>query len=247
MTKKLHFIADVHLLPGPCSRNSTFNEYVQNLSAEEVSRLLVLGDLFETWYSESPLLYETYRETLEALEKTARRGIEVDFTPGNRDFLFGDGTEKERFSYIRFHKGPILLREAKRTILATHGDELCVGDTGYRLWRRFSRQSIVKGIFRRFPERLKRRSVKRLSEASERAVDLKPPKAFEIPDSVYENLIRNGCDTVIHGHIHREEIRNYPESGGVVRTISDWISKPNALVYDPEEDFFTVKSLYYSR
>jgi len=247
MTKKIHFIADVHLLPGPCSRNSTFNEYIRNLPAEEVSRLLILGDLFETWYSDSPLLHETYRETLEALEGAANRGIEVDFTPGNRDFLFGEGTEKERFSFIRFHEGPILLRQDEQTILATHGDELCVGDTGYRLWRWFSRRPIVKGTFRRCPEWLKRRLAERLSEAGARAVDLKPPKAFEIPDSVYENLIRNGCDTVIHGHIHREEIRNYPESGGVVRTISDWISKPNALVYNSEDDFFTVQSLYYNR
>ncbi len=244
--RKIHFIADVHLLPGASSRNSTFNKYLRGLSSEEVSRLLILGDLFEAWYPD-PLLYESYREPLEALEGAASRSIEIDFTPGNRDFLFGEGTEIELFPFIRFHKGAIVLREGNRTIHATHGDELCVGDTGYRFWRWFSRLSVVKWGFRRLPKRIMRRTVKSLSDASVRAIESKPPKAFEIPDRVYEKIFSNGCDTVIHGHVHKEEIRDYPDPGGYVRTISDWDSKPNALVYSPDDDSFTVKSFYFDR
>jgi len=240
MAAESHFLADVHLPLSPGPRTNRFLRYLRSCDPREVDQVFLLGDLFHYWIPSSTLVREAYAEVLAEIRRAGRRGVRFHFCPGNRDFLFGSGSDPELRKFIVFHPEGTVVELGPRRAYVSHGDDLCVADWGYRAWKRFARSAPALFLFHRLPERWREWMVNRLSRASR---EMAGGKTVAVPERVYDEIFRRGVDVVIHGHLHPSGSVCVKGRTGETRVLPSWDAEPCVLVYDSEGDRFDLRSL----
>ncbi len=203
----LIFAADIHLRPEAEAETSLFERWASRMLAEG-SRLYILGDLFDYWYS--------------GLERRFTRLLEVLATErvlilrGNRDFLLGN---RHLAGLHVAEREEVVIEAGSRRILACHGHTLTVADSGFRLLHRYGWPALSL-LDRALPYALKE-PVARLLVSSSRVVRA---SSLDVPPGIHR---ARGVDLVVCGHLHRAIERE-----GLV-ALPAFCETPSWLAWDP--------------
>ena len=200
-------IGDLHLdLAGERAPLEAFRAWLESLDG--VTRLVILGDLFDAWIGPAHLGLPGSQLVVAALAALVGRGTQVDVVPGNRDFLLEHRFEAASGARVR-PAGMVGLVEPPQPggpaerVLLIHGDELCTRDHAYQRLRRVLRSGPVLWSVPRIPRPVGLWIAGRLRRASVGAVAAKPPEAkAQQAAEVTARAALHRCDTVVCGHAH---------------------------------------------
>jgi UDP-2,3-diacylglucosamine hydrolase len=165
------------------------------------ARLVVMGDLFDSYVSPRQIEVGAWREVASVLRQVVVAGGEVVVLRGNRDFLLGP--EFERASGALLLAGGALASIGDRRVLLLHGDELCVRDLPYQHAKRWLRHPMTRWIARRLPLRAALRIAESARRRSRKVIQSGDPARFLPPPGALEEALSVGADLLVFGHIHR--------------------------------------------
>ncbi|MBL8858278.1 MAG: (d)CMP kinase [Planctomycetes bacterium] len=209
-------IADLHLDVADPERVEPFARWLDQLG--DVTRLVILGDLFDVWVGPAQAREKGAPRVLAALAACTQRGIGIELVPGNRDFLL-DRSFAERTGARLHADGFVALCDGRR-LLFIHGDTLCTKDVGYVRLRRVLRSRPILWLAPRVPLALGSRVARRLRRESVRALAAKLPDEKSIQRSAVVTAARAArCDTLVCGHAH--EFRDERLEGGIRFVVVD--------------------------
>jgi len=205
--KKAFFIADLHLeaeaRPQVIQHFLSFLELVRQQRGD----LYILGDLFDYW-ANNRLLYQKYQPVWQGLQRLRQSGSQITLLYGNRDFLlksyyaasFGvDFVGESHAQYLDGHH-----------IWMTHGDQLCTTATKLERYKPIW-QTIFRLLDNLVPGWLENYVAQKIRGRSQKVVANLDPAAFVLNNNLLKYYFAQGYDTIICGHIHRSQIREYPE------------------------------------
>ena len=191
-------IADLHLDAegGPLAER--FGAWTRSL---RVPRLVILGDLFDSWVGPKQRRIEGTRQVLQALSALVEGGTELHVVPGNRDFWMGSDFEAATGGKV--HAKGLVIEGQQGASLLVHGDELCTLDLGYQRYQRWI-QSRPLRLLQSLPLPVLRWLARRLRSRSEYSVPRKPEASKRMqPEAAAAFLERAEAQTLICGHAHR--------------------------------------------
>jgi UDP-2,3-diacylglucosamine hydrolase len=199
--ERVLFAGDVHLHAARPEGGERFRRFLAEVVRGAAS-LYLLGDLFDHWVSPQQARIPFYAGVLAALRETARSGVDVAFTPGNRDFLLDD----EALAAAGMRRLPSWheIRLGDEYVLLTHGDLLCTRDRPYQRMRAALRLPVFPWVARCIPLRVAAGLGERLRGVSRRAVAAKRPEVCGLaPEAVARCFSSGRRDAIVCGHVHR--------------------------------------------
>lgn len=231
--RRVAFISDLHLCEELPLTQGAFERWLGSLDADA---LFILGDLFEYWAGDDMLEQPFEAHCAEVLRSATSR-MPVHVLRGNRDFLLGERFFAE--TGCRDLADPTVLRAGwGDSLLATHGDALCIADTAYQQFRAQVRQPAWQAalLARPLAERL---ALARQLRAASRAGDRSPESHADADPALASQWLASArASRMIHGHTHRPGRITLP--GGQERNVlSDWeldhgAPRADMLIWSPE-------------
>ena len=225
-----YFISDLHLDETRPHTTALFKSFAEKLKENDPqTELYILGDLFESWIGDD-YKNELHNEVKTTLNSLTGSGIKVFFLYGNRDFLIGEEFLSE--TGVELLIDPFLLKSNGKTILLTHGDQMCIDDVEYQTFRSIVRNPDWQKDFLNFPISKRLKIAGETKDASKQS---KQEKSMEIMDVNQEEVLRvfkqHGVNTMIHGHTHRPMIHELKIDGRLCSryVLGDW-NKTSAMV-----------------
>jgi len=239
-------ISDLHLTPERPRVVVAFENFLQQ-EASGCDALYILGDLFEAWIGDddpAPLS----RRVIEALAALNRRGTQLYFTHGNRDFAVGKRFARETGCHILDDHCVKTLYG--RRYLLLHGDTLCSDDKTYQRVRRLTRNPMLLALLRNLPLATRQKIAEGGRARSAAHTGNQPDYILDVNSAaVSAALMRFQVDTMIHGHTHRPgDHRVALPSGDTGRRIvlGDWDTQGWVVRVDatgPTLSSFPIESL----
>ena len=195
------FISDLHLTEERPEANERFIAFLED-KARAAEALYILGDFFEYWIGDDDLGEPFNAVIAGLLRDLTRRGVQVRFMHGNRDFLIGG-----RFcaaTGVQLLEDPSVREIRNEPTLLMHGDTLCTDDLEYQAWRCKVRDPAFQAAFLAKSLGERRRAVVQMREKSKEIAQGKSAEIMDVNDgAVREALRRHGVGRLIHGHTHR--------------------------------------------
>lgn len=147
----LYFITDAHLGSGADSRQRE-QELCSFLDSirQEVTTLILLGDMFDFWFSYRYVVPRGHVRLLGKLAQMVDDGVEVHYFIGNHDMWLFDYLSQE--IGITMHDDPEILTFDNHRFLIGHGDGLGHLDRHYDFLRRVFRCKVNQRLFALLPE-----------------------------------------------------------------------------------------------
>lgn len=214
---RVALIADAHL-GGPGGSAGPLLEQLRALPGEGCGRLILMGDLFQVWVGYPRFETEDVRAFVSELRVLRKRGVEIDYVEGNRDFFLQGSPYADAFTRVGLETS---FTAGGKRYLCVHGDGLNDRDWKYRFWRRLSKSAPIRFAVRHTPRALAHRLVhgteRRLSQTNFKHRRALPEGAIR---SYAERRLAEGYDTLLLGHFH--EPRQWPVAGGEVRLLDAW-------------------------
>jgi UDP-2,3-diacylglucosamine hydrolase len=220
-SRELAFVGDVHL--DRDDRDLAPFLLALDGLGERAGRIILMGDLFNLWIGERRLELPHQAAVADRLASLRRRGVEVVYVEGNRDYGIAEGYLGTAFD--RVTGGGAEERWGGRRLFAVHGDLANVADRQYRAWRRLSRSGPFLALFRLVPSGARLRLAERL-EARMRSTNLRMKRVFpeaRVREYAAPHLAR-GIDAVVLGHFHEERRLSAPPAPGEIVVLPDWKS-----------------------
>ena len=218
--RTVDFISDLHLSADEPATFAAWQHYLQTTPADAV---FMLGDLFEVWVGDDALApantgaatdadadAATNTNTAsatrfehrcaQALEQASRRAA-LFFMPGNRDFLVGPAfMARCRATLLA---DPTVLSFAGQRWLLSHGDALCLGDTGYLQFRQQVRGPAWQRAFLAKPL-AERQAIARDMRARSEARKKTGIDYADVDSAAARQWLQAArAATLIHGHTHK--------------------------------------------
>ena len=225
-----YFISDLHLDEARPHSTALFQSFVEKLKEnDQQTELYILGDLFESWIGDD-YENELHNEVKATLQSLTGSGIRVFFLFGNRDFLIGEKFLSE--TDVELLIDPFLLKSNGKTILLTHGDQMCIDDVEYQSFRSIVRNPDWQKDFLNFPISKRLKIAGETKDASKQS---KQEKSMDIMDVNEEEVTRvfkqHEVNTIIHGHTHRPMKHELKIDGRLCSryVLGDW-NKTSAMV-----------------
>ena len=195
-------VSDLHL---PADGGAPLQALQRLLAAASASgaqaRLLVLGDLFDSYVGPAQLRVGVWREVAAALAQTAAAGVSLTLLHGNRDFLLaGEFTAAAR---CRVVAGGLRCQLAGRRALLLHGDELCQRDLPYQRAKRWLRHPLTRFVARRLPLQVALRAAERARRQSRQVIRSGDQSRFDPTAVAMTAAFATGAELLVFGHIHR--------------------------------------------
>jgi UDP-2,3-diacylglucosamine hydrolase len=214
----VEFISDLHLAENTPRTFDTWAHYLRTTCADAV---FILGDLFEVWIGDDARLPASFAQRAADVLREAAALRPMSFMAGNRDFLVG--TTMLRDCGIAALPDPTLLDAWGQRVLLTHGDELCLADTGYQAFRAEVRSDAWRHAFLARPLAERQRIARTMRDASAAAQRGKAPaECADIDAAAAVSWIHAaGSRTLIHGHTHRPADEALAP-GHMRHVLSDW-------------------------
>jgi UDP-2,3-diacylglucosamine hydrolase len=213
------FISDIHLSETMPATADAWAAYMTRTRADAV---FLLGDIFEVWVGDDARTRPFEARCTAVIAATAAR-VPVWLQHGNRDFLIGP--EFAQATGIRLLADPASVRAFGRTVLLTHGDELCVDDVPYQVFRQQVRNPAYQQQLLSQPLEARLALAAKMRAASMARHD-EPVTYADVDETMAKAwLARAGTDTMIHGHTHRPgtQVRD----GWTRHVLTDWdLDKP---------------------
>lgn len=212
-------IADAHI-DGPGGEPGPLIDQLRELGEGGCSRLILLGDLFQTWIGQRRYETAAIRRVTAELAELKRRGVRIDYIEGNRDFFIDRGPYAALFDSVG---DEVVVEIGGRKMLLVHGDGLNRRDRLYRFWRWFSHCPPVRLAMFHLPRWLARRLVVGFERGLART-NFK--HKTEIPEEPILGFARQrfaeGHDTLLLGHYHEPRHWRLPE--GDVWLLDAWFN-----------------------
>ncbi|MFY7997410.1 MAG: UDP-2,3-diacylglucosamine diphosphatase [Candidatus Kapaibacteriota bacterium] len=232
----IYFISDQHLGLGERTadkqRERDLLQFL-SLAKPHCERLFVLGDLFDYWFEYETVVPKYHVRTLAALADYADSGIAVDYLMGNHDF--GHQTFFEEELGITIHKGDLALALHNKRFYLAHGDGKAFNDTGYLLLRTVLRHPLALWAWKWLHPDV---GVGIAARASRKSRAYTSEKQFGNErnglEAFAEEKIKEGCDFVLMGHLHKPvEKRFEHETGsGLYINTGDWLNHRTYAEFD---------------
>ncbi|MCL1860921.1 MAG: UDP-2,3-diacylglucosamine diphosphatase [Proteobacteria bacterium] len=216
------FVADLHLTDKRPQTTVAFFDFLSG-PAQQAGSVFILGDLFEYWAGDDDTGSAFNRSVCEALSATVAAGTAIYFMPGNRDLLAGKGFADA--SGVQLLADMASIRFEARTLLLSHGDELCTDDHDYQAYRLQVRNREWQAGFLTQPLEMRRSFIEKIRDQSEAAKVGKCAEIMDVNADAVVNLLRShGYPTLIHGHTHRPARHAYLIDGHRCEryVLSDW-------------------------
>lgn len=193
------FISDLHL---QAADRPTFAAWAAYMRATKADAVFILGDLFEVWVGDdSAEVASSFEAECVAVLREAGQRLSLFIMQGNRDFLMGP--KLMQACAATFLPDPTTLQFAGQRWLLSHGDELCVDDVEYQVFRQQVRSAAWQQDFLSKP----------LTERQQIANGIRQASAARKGDpSIYADVDTNaalalldecGAEHLIHGHTHK--------------------------------------------
>lgn len=151
--KKVYFISDTHLGSGPDSQE---REQQLCLLLNEVKNqahtLVLLGDIFDFWFSYKYVVPRGHVRLLGKLAEVADAGVTIHYFIGNHDMWMFDYLTQEIGAIM--HDEPTVLELNGRRMLIGHGDGLGHLDHKYDFLRCIFRSRFNQRLFAFLPQAL---------------------------------------------------------------------------------------------
>jgi UDP-2,3-diacylglucosamine hydrolase len=217
--RTVDFISDLHLQEKDAATFELWQSYMLQTTADAV---FILGDLFEVWVGDDAALNNEFLSRCQSVLKMAASKRYVAFMRGNRDFLVG--SEFLKGCHVHDLQDPTLLHFGQQTWLMCHGDEGCLGDVDYQIFRRMVRSAAWQHNFLGKPL-LERQEVARQMRNQSEAHKNEPDAVYADVDEAWATaLLQNAqCQSMIHGHTHKPADHHFGQAEKLVRRVlSDW-------------------------
>jgi len=222
-------IADAHI-DGPGGKPGPLIEQLRQLGEGGCSRLILLGDLFQTWIGQRRYETVAIRQVTAALTELRGRGVRIDYVEGNRDFFIGQGPYAALFDSVG---DEVSVEIGGRRMLLVHGDGLNRQDRLYRFWRWFSHCPPVRLAMFHLPRWLAHRLVVGFERGLART-NFK--HKTEIPEEPILGFARRrfaeGSAVLLLGHYHEPCHWHLPE--GDIWLLDAWFSSHRVEWLDGE-------------
>ena len=197
------FISDLHLNDDQPLITSMFKSYLESLikNNKDDIELYIIGDLFESWVGddhETPL----HQDIKSALLVLTTSNIKTYFLYGNRDFLIGNKFLEE--TGVELISDPYVFTYKNKKVLVSHGDEFCIDDTEYQMFRKIVRNKDWQKDFLGFPISKRLKIAGEAKDASQNSKEKKSMTIMDVNQATIEKVINaHQVDLIIHGHTHR--------------------------------------------
>lgn len=225
------FIADAHLK----GEKDTYQHKLAQLlekEAEEIDALFILGDLFEFWVGDHPILRREYSEILNCLENLKKMGKRIVYLEGNHDFLLGDFFKKELRAEI-FQDYHIESINGTNFYFA-HGDSVNHRDIPYMLLRKFLRSFLFRFILKVIPFGFVWKTGRIFASLGQNNWGEPNERIKEGLRNFAKKQFSNKIDIVVLAHLHFPEFIKVNQNGRehLYLNVGGW--KPNLyyLIYD---------------
>lgn len=195
----------------------------------------MLGDLFEYWIGDDSLAQPFNRQVAEAFQGLARRGTQLYFMHGNRDFLIGEEFARAAGMTL-LEDGTEIDLYGSRTLLM-HGDALCTDDVEYQKLRAMVRNPAWQRTFLAKPIEERIRMAQALRGESEQAKQAKDAAIMDVSVPTVESVLRaHGYPRLIHGHTHRPARHEHVVDGRLCErfVLADWYQQGSYLACDAD-------------
>lgn len=193
------FLSDLHLED---SESRTF-EGLRRILEDSVTRnddIYILGDLVEVWVGDDD--DSDFAWKIKTLLRSIADQVEVRLMHGNRDFLFGRRFSEE--TNVQLIEDPFCTEIDGLTVLLSHGDVLCTGDTAYQQMRKLFRSSEWQTDILSQSLKDRRMLANSLREQSRKANANKAQNIMDVDQQATLDLVNmHDADVFIHGHTHR--------------------------------------------
>lgn len=213
--RAIDFLSDLHLAP---ELPATLDALRQHLRQSPADAFFLLGDIFEVWIGDDAR-FDAFEAGCLALLNTV--GKPLFFMAGNRDFLLGPAMARD--AGLTLLPDPCVLEAFGHRLLLSHGDALCLADTGYQRFRAQVRGAAWQQDFLAKPLAERRAIARGLRDASRAAQrEMAQEDWADVDhDAAREALQRHRCQVLLHGHTHRPAVHELGQ--GLQRwVLSDW-------------------------
>ena len=223
------FISDLHLSPSDTARIQLTVDFLKTHTSN-IKELYILGDLFNTWLGDD-IVPKEFEPLIEQLQQLHHSGIKTYLMVGNRDFMMGEKFAQQTGCKLLDDSCIIDLYGIKTLLL--HGDTLCIDDTAYQRYRRWSRNKIIQWCFLHLSAKYRQGISDKIKQKS---CEQKQHKSAMIMDVNQEEVLRVmhefGVTQLIHGHTHRPAIHSLMVNDKQAQRIvlGDWDNEVSYLL-----------------
>lgn len=208
-------ISDLHLQASEPATFAAWRDFMAQTSADAV---LILGDLFEVWVGDDAVAHDPFLQDCADVLALASQRLDVAFMPGNRDFLVGSDFLSR--CGVQALVDPTLLELGSQCTLLSHGDALCLDDTGYQSFRRQVRSSAWQQDFLAKPLEERLSLARAMRSQSETQKSIKAVYADADTAMALNWLKSSGARRLVHGHTHQPA--DHGLDSGRRHVLSDW-------------------------
>lgn len=231
------FISDLHLSKEKPQLTYLFKKFLDE-QAIHAESLYILGDFFDAWIGDDDNC-PCYIDIIKKLKSLSDTGVPIYFMVGNRDFLVG-----RRFcqmSGCQLLKDPTIIDLYGTRTLLKHGDDLCLNDKTYLLYRKIVRNPWGQRAYLALSLKRRRIIAGKIRSKSQQKPGKKNKEISDIPkDAIIKVMEKYRTNQFIHGHTHRPSIHYFHWTPSPKRHIvlGDWGKNGNVLVCKPGEQFY---------
>ncbi len=232
---KTIFIADAHIKDIDSTSQRLLCSFIDSIK-NEISSLIILGDLFDFWFGLKGVIPDRYMPILNKLFELSRSGVEITYAEGNHDFFMGPFFK----DVLRASIYPCEIEmdfNGRRGYLA-HGDCVNKKDYGYRMLRSLLRSR----PFYLFASALPPFLLFKLASLSSHTSRNYLGKGKHL-DRIFMDFARKkwdeGFDIVVLSHSHSPQFLSEDNGRKLYINIGDWIENMTYLEY--EDGAFNLK------
>ena len=212
----IDFISDLHLAADTPRGFEAWSHYMRGTRADAV---FILGDLFEVWVGDDAR-HEGFEAQCAEVMRQAAAVRTVAFMVGNRDFLVG--ADMCSACNLTALSDPTVVTAFGERLLLTHGDALCLADTGYQKFRAMVRSPAWQASVLARPLAERCALALEVRHESERRHGVMQPEWLDLDLAASIEWMRAAnAPVLVHGHTHRPADQVL-QPGRTRHVLSDW-------------------------
>ena len=226
LQKYLLIVTDQHF-PNVWKVIRPFCELLDSLQASDY-HLILLGDLFRTWFSLPKTFSKEQTKLVAVLTKFRKNGGQISFLIGNRDIFFSESNPFLPFDYCSF-SSLIFQTNSGARILFTHGNLINRQDKNYFLWRKIIHSFAMKC----FISLLSTNYLTKLTQSAEQKIkttNQEHKQRFCKEEWRYFLTQNSNCNLCVVGHFHPPKmlVEKIGSTTGII--LEAWEDKPAYLI-----------------
>jgi UDP-2,3-diacylglucosamine hydrolase len=226
-------ISDLHLCASRPHITAAFLDFLKNTASKAVA-LYILGDLFEYWAGDDDIHDLHHQSIISAIKRLADTGVKLYLMHGNRDFLISN--EFCDAAGVALLPDPSIINLHDKTVLLSHGDDLCTDDVEYQKFRLQVRTAKWQEDFLKLPLQVRKDQIKTIRTRSEHEKSQKSMQIMDVNQAAVDRVLKtyHYPELLIHGHTHRPNEHHILLGGhNITRwVLGDWYEQGGYLRCD---------------